>query len=145
MRQLSQQKHRQTNNKPTTFIETEFIPLEKKGPVRIEPKTFAVPGILVTSRPCVPETQRNMNIKWSKPIFLFLILTILWTKLFTGKSLVPYCNTLAYRQGKLQENQKTTSSLIFHITRLNQKNCIYDENCCLNEKTSRCGKYADKT
>ena len=26
-------------------------------------------------------------------------LTILWPKLFTGKSLVPGCNTLAYRKG----------------------------------------------
>ena len=30
----------------------------------------------------------------------FLILTILLTKLFTGESLVPDCNTLDYRRGK---------------------------------------------
>ena len=45
-----------------TFFETNFFPLEKKtGPVGIEPRTFGVSGLFVTSKLGVPETLDNLN------------------------------------------------------------------------------------
>ena len=47
-------------------------------------------------RPSAPETQTRFWFPYELNLtqqFLFLI--FLWTKLFAGKSLVPYCNTLA--------------------------------------------------
>ena len=55
---------KETNNEPTIFCETEYFPFEKKtGPVRFEPRTFAIPGVFVTCRPTVQETKKLDLIK----------------------------------------------------------------------------------
>ena len=75
-------KHNQTNIRPK---------LKKKLVlVRFEHRTFAVPGIFVSTRLSEQETIQSLNSIWSKEHQE--------SNLFTGKSLVPDCNTLAYRK-----------------------------------------------
>ena len=56
MWQLIRQKN-QTNIKPIICFETKNLPFELKGPASFEPRSNDVPGIVVTSKPNVLETQ----------------------------------------------------------------------------------------
>ena len=49
------------------FLKRRTSPLKKTCPIRFEPKTFAVPGKIVTSRPSVPELQRKWNSLLTEP------------------------------------------------------------------------------
>ena len=58
-------KQKQTK-KPTIFFWNGlFLFEEKTGPVSFEPRTFGVPGALVSSKLVVPETLRNLNPLWT--------------------------------------------------------------------------------
>ena len=62
-------KHKQTIHKPKIFLKLNISRLKKQGPVRFQLTTFAVPGVFVTSRPSVPETQVNFNLLSTEPKF----------------------------------------------------------------------------
>ena len=101
-----QQKKTRCGNKPTKhkqkiidrqFFEMEYLPFEKKTtPVRFKLRTFAAPDVFFASRLRAQEMQKKVIYYELDLNLLFLILTTLRTKLFTGKSPVPDCNTLAY-------------------------------------------------
>ena len=82
---VQQQKHtpktkptkpKQTNHKP--IFEREHLLFKKRGTAKFKPATFAVPIVLVASSHKNFFNELNLNLR-------FLILTILRTKLFTGK------------------------------------------------------------
>ena len=89
-----------TNREPIIFCDTEYFPFEKQtSPVKFEPRSFAIPGVFVTSRTKKPETQKkwvsyelNLNLP-------FLISTILRLNLLTGKKSCTNLQYLCYRKG----------------------------------------------
>ena len=75
--------------------------LEKEtGPVRFEPRTFAVSGVFVTSRPSLPETQRNLNSILTEPKFTISSFDHSVNKVNYGKKSRNRLQYRCYRKGK---------------------------------------------